>query len=280
MRDIVGLVDDTIPRISKRRVEFVWKSVTHDIVDVGVQRAEMLICRGEVLVRCRCRRWPDTPTRPEPMRLFPPPRLVDYPAPPRPTPEAQLKHQSSGATAEMSFYFAIIGTKDNPIYECEFGTSKSGGDGVARVSSPIPAPGGVLTTVKFREEQRPMNQFILHSSLDIVEEVQWMQKELYLKTVDKFGGMMVSGFLTGGSAYWSPTCELNSLIDNVMLIQRTDIKLLLLHDTKAEEAIRQFFAEVQEVYVKTLMNPFYSVDQRITSVVFDARVRAAAKKYL
>jgi hypothetical protein len=57
----------------------------------------------------------------------------------------------------MSFYFAIIGTKDNPLFEHEFGTSKQGGDGVAR----------------FREEQRHMNQFIVHSSLDIVEEVQW-----------------------------------------------------------------------------------------------------------
>ena len=60
----------------------------------------------------------------------------------------------------------------------------------------------------------------------------------------------------------------------------TDIKFLLLHDSKVEDAIRQFFTDVHEVYVKTLMNPFYEVDMRITSVVFDAKVRAAAKKYL
>jgi hypothetical protein len=59
-----------------------------------------------------------------------------------------------------------------------------------------------------------------------------------------------------------------------------DIKFLLLHDTKAEDPIRQFFTDVHEVYLKTLMNPFYEVDMRITSIVFDARVRAAAKKYL
>ena len=59
--------------------------------------------------------------------------------------------------AIMSFYFAIIGTQDNPLFEHEFGTSKQGGDGIA----------------KFPEQARHMNQFIVHSSLDIVEEVQW-----------------------------------------------------------------------------------------------------------
>ncbi|CAD0082233.1 unnamed protein product [Aureobasidium vineae] len=57
----------------------------------------------------------------------------------------------------MSYYFTIIGTRDNPLFEHEFGTSKAGGDGIAR----------------FRDEARHMNQFIVHSSLDIVEEVQW-----------------------------------------------------------------------------------------------------------
>lgn len=48
-----------------------------------------------------------------------------------------------------------------------------------------------------------MNQFILHSALDIVEEVQWVQKELYLKTVDRFNNLLVSCFLTAGSMFSS-----------------------------------------------------------------------------
>ena len=64
--------------------------------------------------------------------------------------------------ATMSYYFTIIGTKDNPIFEHEFGTSKPGGDG----------------TAKFREEAAHMNQFIVHAALDMVEEVQWGTKDL------------------------------------------------------------------------------------------------------
>lgn len=63
----------------------------------------------------------------------------------------------------MSFYFAIVGTKDNPLFEHEFGSSKQGGDGIA----------------KFPEQARHMNQFIVHSSLDIVEEVQWGNGQMY-----------------------------------------------------------------------------------------------------
>ena len=65
-----------------------------------------------------------------------------------------------------SFYFVIIGTKDNPIFELEFGSYRGGGDGIARV--PLPK---YLT--QFRDDNKHMNQFIVHSSLDIVEEVQW-----------------------------------------------------------------------------------------------------------
>jgi len=64
----------------------------------------------------------------------------------------------------MSYYFAIIGTKDNPLFELELGTYKQGGDGIPR----------------FREESRHLNQFIAHSSLDIVEEVQWIDGKMYV----------------------------------------------------------------------------------------------------
>ena len=84
----------------------------------------------------------------------------------------------------MSYYFVIVGTQDNPLFEHEFGTSKQGGDGQPR----------------FSDQARHMNQFIAHSSLDCVEDVQWVSKDMYLKTVDKFGNQLVSCFLTGGSA--------------------------------------------------------------------------------
>ena len=64
----------------------------------------------------------------------------------------------------MSYYLTIIGTRDNPLYEHEFGTSKTGGDGLAR----------------FRDEAKHMNQFIVHAALDMVEEAQWASKDMYV----------------------------------------------------------------------------------------------------
>jgi trafficking protein particle complex subunit 2 len=89
------------------------------------------------------------------------------------------------------------------------------------------------------------------------------------------------------------------------------MKFVLLHEAKNEEGIRAFFTEVWELYVKvcthtvrgnrlivrhislvsttdnhdnyslqTAMNPFHRSDRVIRSPVFDARVRASAKKYL
>ncbi|KAK9479205.1 Sedlin [Lipomyces japonicus] len=140
-----------------------------------------------------------------------------------------------------SLYLAIIGSKDNAIYSLEFGTSRQGGEGVS----------------KFTPDMKQLCPFIVHSSLDIVDEVQWTTPTMYLKVIDKFYNYYVSAFVTAGN-----------------------IKFLLLHENRAEDSIRQFFQELYDLYTKTLISPFYSVNQTITSKNFDHRVRNLAKKYL
>ncbi|KAK0263805.1 TRAPP subunit [Friedmanniomyces endolithicus] len=83
----------------------------------------------------------------------------------------------------MSYYLSIIGTLDNPLFELSFGSSKQGGDGQA----------------KFRPEALYMNQFLVHAALDLVEEVQWVSKDLYLKRIDSHQNNHIHCFLTGGN---------------------------------------------------------------------------------
>lgn len=52
--------------------------------------------------------------------------------------------------------FVIVGKNDNPIYEHSFVNSK---------------------------ESQYMGQFILHASLDLVDEMQWKQQQTFIKTV-------------------------------------------------------------------------------------------------
>lgn len=66
----------------------------------------------------------------------------------------------------MSYYFTILSPTDTPIFNIAFGTSKGGGDGIARF--------------RFPDTAQYMNQFIIHSSLDIVEEAQWTNGGMYV----------------------------------------------------------------------------------------------------
>ncbi|KAL1875913.1 hypothetical protein VTK73DRAFT_9768 [Phialemonium thermophilum] len=192
----------------------------------------------------------------------------------------------------MSYYFVIVGTQDNPLFEYEFGTSKQGGDGFAH----------------FAEQTKHLNQFILHASLDIVEEVQWTNSQMYLKVVDKFFNSYVSCFMTGGNVKFlllhQPPSSIGGLGAAGTVASATTAGaggaagsgiagLASATATRSstsiganptspqtEEAVKNFFLEVYENYVKAIMSPFYKVNMEIRSPVFRSRVAAAGRKYL
>eukprot|EP00244_Chara_vulgaris_P006837 TRINITY_DN2578_c0_g2_i1.p1 TRINITY_DN2578_c0_g2~~TRINITY_DN2578_c0_g2_i1.p1 ORF type:complete len:136 (+),score=28.03 TRINITY_DN2578_c0_g2_i1:262-669(+) len=129
--------------------------------------------------------------------------------------------------------FVIVGKNDNPLYESEVGTGPK------------------------KEEAAHLHQFILHASMDVVQDVLWSNNSMYFKHIDRFSDWFVSSYVTAGQT-----------------------KLMLLHDTRNEDGIKNFFQEVHELYIKILMNPLHIPGSKITSPYFDARVRALAKKYL
>jgi hypothetical protein len=78
-----------------------------------------------------------------------------------------------------STYFVIVGKEDSPLYELEFSTSSS-------------------RPTKEDNESQTLKQFILHASLDVVEELQWKDQSLFMKNIDKFNDYTISCFVTAG----------------------------------------------------------------------------------
>ena len=77
------------------------------------------------------------------------------------------------------------------------------------------------------ESQQHRNQFVLHSSLDLVDRMAYTNNSCYLRAVDRGYDQTVSCFLSPGG-----------------------VKFLLLHGGNSEDSIRSFFIEAHELYVK------------------------------
>ncbi|KAI9481820.1 TRAPP subunit [Coemansia sp. RSA 989] len=131
----------------------------------------------------------------------------------------------------VTYYFAIVGTADSPLYEAEFGVQ--------------------------RNENKHLHQFVVHAALDLVEDALFANNSCYLKTIDTYQNLNVSAYVTP-----------------------SNVRLMLVHEAKSEEAIRAFFAGCHELFVRTLLNPFYDPSMPIQSRAFDAKVNALAKKFL
>ncbi|KAK7695663.1 hypothetical protein QCA50_000299 [Cerrena zonata] len=180
----------------------------------------------------------------------------------------------------MSHHLFLLSPSDTPLYELTHYSSKPVPTTTSPLASNLPswstsAFAGTLTALSGASsaaqsyhvqgsaarmgggKDRHVIQMIANASLDVIEEVMRKENAMYLKSVDKFNEWTVSAFITPGN-----------------------MKFVLLHETRNDDGIRSFFVDVWEVYVKTMLNPFHTAHTPIRSAVFDARVRASAKKYL
>ncbi|KAK0522229.1 TRAPP subunit [Tilletia horrida] len=182
----------------------------------------------------------------------------------------------------MSYYFCIVGTRDNPVFEAELASKPSGSASSSTAAAnnnnnnasstgagPTTAGTGSLTTqpgaggaegrgLGFgRYNDRHVLQMIAHSALDVVEDVQFTNGAMYLKAVDRINEWTTSVFLLP-----------------------TNVKFLILHEHKHDDGIRNFFLDVWENFVKISMNPFHDVNAPIRNASFENRIRLSARKHL
>lgn len=205
----------------------------------------------------------------------------------------------------MPQYFAIIGSKDVPLYETEFCVSKD-------TSKPSQMP----------ESLKELNPFILHSALDIIEDLQWQlqpnqrgnistgnSNTLFETTsTSTAGGFLRSTSTTltrSATSTQSNAATLQLLKNDNCYLSRVDhfyghvvtayitysgLKLVMVHCQTNENSndqltiddghCKKFYQEVHELYVKTLLNPFYTLGEPIKSVEFGKRVHSIAQKHL
>ncbi|GAC77209.1 hypothetical protein PANT_25d00034 [Moesziomyces antarcticus T-34] len=219
---------------------------------------------------------------------------------------ARLVVFAASGSLTMSYYLTLIGTRDNPLYETEItpktASTSSTGSGIFSTSSNagaaaggsatesgsgsgmfggllsrIPTTGSALTggssatagtsgspaaaqaqsAAAAKRKQRYELQMIAHSALDTIEDALITSPYLYLKSIDRIQEYTTSCFVVPGN-----------------------VKFVLLHEHKHEDGIKSFFLELWEAYLKVAMNPFQDANAPIDNPTFDARVRAAAKKFL
>lgn len=172
-------------------------------------------------------------------------------------------------------HFIIIGKFDNLLYELDVNYS----------SNPT-------------HTKQQVKQFLLHASLDTLDQVQYFSNQCYLKNnpIEKFHDSYVYAYVTSGNIRMLALCtETNDTSSTEHLIYGSSVSLHSSQSSnsstsdsskqqgerkKFEESLKLFFTDIHTAYVNLIMNPFYELNSPITSKVFDQHVREYYSKYL
>lgn len=110
--------------------------------------------------------------------------------------------------------------------------------------------------MKKDDDSLQFKQFMVHSSLDILDELKWQSNNFSFKAIDSMSKYTVSAFSTAGV-----------------------VKFLLLHEGKSEDSIKSYFQEVYELYIKALLNPFYELNTPLDKA-FNDKVTLLSQKWI
>ena len=130
-----------------------------------------------------------------------------------------------------------------------------------------------------------LNQFIIHSAIDLVERQAWTTTAMCVcSSRHRLESEPTARVRTPVVALPALTrnrrlsCRNLHAVDRVYdqtvsaFLSAGNIKFMLLHEGRNEDNIRTFFNEVHAMYVQFLMNPFYEYQTPIVSQQFDKRV--------
>lgn len=109
--------------------------------------------------------------------------------------------------------------------------------------------------VNVQERPQYLYHFVMHASLDAVDDAEWNTSSMHLGVVDRFNNLQVSAFTTAS---------------------RT--RFLLLHEGKSDDAVKTFFKGVYELYLsKAALNPFFDPTSKILSREFNSKIKQLAR---
>lgn len=112
------------------------------------------------------------------------------------------------------------------------------------------------------------NQGMIRAAIDHVEKAEWECRSTF-STSGSTGANLRSVF------EWHQW-RVNAYVTT------SRVRLLLLHEggPKADDAVKAFFQDVHELFIKVQLNPFFERWARIRAPKFDERVRGLARKHL
>jgi trafficking protein particle complex subunit 2 len=97
-----------------------------------------------------------------------------------------------------NYTFIMVGVKDNPVYEAEFGQMARALPGTAADKVCVCERGrarwswltspSMCARAQQKEDSRHLNQFIVHAAMDIVDEVVWSSKDMYAPQHARWAG--------------------------------------------------------------------------------------------